>query len=126
MPKFKSLYEVKLEDLTIDKFIEDGVSYYKVYRDFRFYIHNNVMEFSHDSLVQEDFIITTFTNGITQMLASDNFWRVEFDDIKTKDDLFNFSLQKDPYDLDLDIIRHIENIIKVVRENFYGLDNNLK
>ncbi len=125
MPKFKSLYDVKLEDLTLRNFIEDGISYYKQYSDFKLYIHNNVIQFSHMQLIQEDFIITTFTNGLIRDTSVTNFWHIPLDNIDSKDDLFNFSLQKDIYDLDLDIIKHIKEIIKVVLENFYDLDNNL-
>lgn len=126
MIKFKSLYEVKLEDLILDNFIEDGISYYKQYSDFRLYVHNNVIEFSHNILVQADFIITTFTNGLIKDTSVDNFWHIPLESIQTKDDLFNVAIQKDIYDLDLDIIRYIESIIKEVRKNFYDSDNNLK
>jgi len=126
MPTFKSLYEVKLEDLTLDKFIEDGLSYYKEYSDFRLYIHNNVMEFYHLSSTRKNFIITTFTNGLIKDSSVNSFWHMPLDPIQNKDDLFNISVQKDTYDLDLDIIRYIESIITEVRKNFYDELNNLR
>lgn len=126
MLTFKEIYKVLPDDLTEDNMVEKHMSYFLRYDKLEFEVFNNAIEVRNREQKYE-YHLTTFTNGI--ILYDNNnrkWWHITLNDIKTKEDLFNLSIQQDIFDLDLDLIRYIENIMKLVRENLYNDNNNLK
>lgn len=123
---FKDLYQVLLEDLTEDNMIKNQMSYLLRYNTLDFEVFNNAIEVKN-RVQKYEYLLTTFTNGIMFYdNISHSWWSVKLDDIKTKEDIFNVSIEKGVFDLDLDLIRYIENIMLSVRKNLYNSNNNLK
>lgn len=125
MLHFKDLYQVLPEHINENSMIQQRMSYLLRYDDFEFEVFNNAIEvtnFKHNY----SYYITTFTNGLMYDNRPDFWWTIRFDEIQTKEDLFNFSIQHDIFDLDLELIRYIECLMKLVQNNLYNEKNNLK
>ncbi len=118
--KFKDLYQVLPEHINIDYVEHKYISLVLFYNDLEFEIFNNAIEV-RNTKERYDYLLTTFTNGI--MFYDNNsqskWWIISLGEINSKDDLFNLSVQQNIFDLDLDLIRYIENLMKLVRENLY-------
>lgn len=127
MIKFKELYKVLPEHLTLDYMEHKDLSLVLFYDSIDVEVYNNAIEV-RNSKEHYEYLLTTFTNGIMfyNPPTPGGWWRINLGEITNKEDLFNFSIQKDIFDLDLDLIRHIENLMKLVRTNLYTPENNLK
>ena len=125
MIRFKDLYQVLPEHINVNNMIRTSMSYCLKYEQFEIEVYNNAAQVR--SITNDySYYITTFTNGMMHYKNySEGWWTIKFNEIQTKEDLFNLSLQKDIYDLDLEIIRYIENLIRVMIDNLYDERSNL-